>query len=44
MCTFNFCRVVIEKFDFKIRLRYGMHTVRNSKNITDPFKNRLVGI
>ena len=26
--TFNFCRVVIEKLGFKVRLRYGTHTVR----------------
>ena len=25
---FNFCRLVIEKFGFKFRLRYGTHTVR----------------
>ena len=26
--TFNFCRVVIEKVGFKVRLRYGTHMVR----------------
>ena len=26
--AFNFCRVVIEKFGFKVRLIYGTHTVR----------------
>ena len=26
--TFNFCRVVIEKFGFELWLRYGTHTVR----------------
>ena len=25
--TFNFCRVVIEKFGFKVTLRYGTHMV-----------------
>ena len=26
--TLNFCRTVIEKFGFKVRLRYGTYTVR----------------
>ena len=26
--TFNFCQVVIEKFGFEVKLRYGTHTVR----------------
>ena len=26
--TLNFCRVVIEKFGFNVRLRYGRHTVQ----------------
>ena len=26
--TFNFSQVVFEKFGFKVRLRYGTHTVR----------------
>ena len=25
--NFYFCRVVIQKFGFKVRLRYGTHTV-----------------
>ena len=45
--TLNFCRVVIEKVGFKVRLRYGTHTVRircGNKFAETAVKSRLVYI